>query len=43
MSKKAYVPSNAVQDYIDNFTAAGLENLDYDGIEPNEDWVSDLV
>lgn len=43
MSKKAYVPSNAVQDYIDNFTAASLENLDYDGIEPNEDWVSDLV
>ena len=43
MSKKAYVPSSAVQDYTDNFTAAGLENLDYDGIEPNEDWVSDLV
>jgi hypothetical protein len=43
MSKKAYVPSNAVQDYIDNFTAASLENLDYDGISPNEEWVSDLV
>lgn len=43
MSKKAYVPSDAVKDYVDNFTAASLENLDYDGIEPNEDWVSDLV
>jgi hypothetical protein len=43
MSKKAYVPSGAVQDYVDNFTAASLENLDYDGISPNEDWVSDLV
>jgi hypothetical protein len=43
MSKKAYVPSGSVQDYIDNFTAASLENLDYDGISPNEDWVSDLV
>jgi hypothetical protein len=43
MAKKAYVPSSAVQDYIDNFTAASLENLDYDGIEPNEDWVDDLV
>ena len=43
MSKKAYVPSDAVKDYVDNFTAAALENLDYDGIEPNEEWVSDLV
>jgi len=43
MSKKAYVPSSAIQDYTDNFTAASLENLDYDGISPNEDWVSDLV
>jgi hypothetical protein len=43
MSKKAYVPSGAVQDYIDNFTAASLENLDYDGISPNEDWVTDNI
>jgi hypothetical protein len=43
MSKKAYVPSDAVKDYVDNFTAASLENLDYDGIEPNDEWVSDLV
>ena len=43
MDKKAYIPSDAVKDYIDNFTAAGLENLDYDEIQPNEDWVSDNV
>lgn len=43
MSKKAYVPSNAVKDYTDNFTAAGLENLDYDEIQPNEEWVSDNI
>jgi hypothetical protein len=43
MSKKAYVPSGAVQDYIDNFTAASLENIDYDGITPNEDWVTDNI
>lgn len=43
MSKKAYVPSGAVQDYIDNFTAAALENLDYDGIEPNEEWVTSNI
>ena len=43
MDKKAYVASGAVDDYIDNFTAAGLENLDYDEIHPNEDWVTDNV
>lgn len=43
MSKKAYIPSGAVQDYIDNFTAAALENLDYDGIEPNEEWVTSNI
>lgn len=43
MSKKAYVPSGAVEDYVDNFTAAALENLDYDGIEPNEEWVTSNI
>jgi len=43
MDKKAYVPSDAVKDYVDNFTAAGLENLDYDEIQPNEEWVSDNI
>lgn len=43
MKKKAYKASDAVKDYVDNFTAAGLENLNYDEIEPNEDWVSDNV
>lgn len=43
MSKIAYVPSDVTQEYIDNFTAAGLENLDYDEIHPDEDWVSDNI
>lgn len=43
MSKKAYVPSDDVKDYIDNLTAAGQENLTYDEIHPNEDWVSKNV
>jgi hypothetical protein len=43
MDKKAYIPSDAVKDYVDNFTAAGLENLDYDEIQPNEEWVSDNI
>ena len=43
MAKKAYVPSDAVQDYVDAFTAAGLENLTYDEIHPNEEWVDKNV
>jgi hypothetical protein len=43
MDKKAYEPSKDVKDYIDNLTAAGQENLDYDEIHPNEDWVTDNV
>lgn len=43
MDKMAYIPSNSVEEYVDNFTAAGLENLDYDEIHPNEEWVEDLV
>ena len=44
MEKMAYIPSNAVQDYTDNFTAAALENLDFnDGIKPDEDLMNDLM
>lgn len=43
MDKKAYIPSSAVEDYTDNFTAAGLENLVYDEIHPNDEWVSDNI
>jgi hypothetical protein len=43
MDKKAYVPSEDVADYVDNFTAAALENIVYDEIHPNEDWVSDNI
>jgi hypothetical protein len=41
MSKKAYIPSDAVGEYIANFTAASLENIDYDDIHPDESWVTD--
>ena len=43
MSKNAYTPSDTTQEYIDNFTAAGLENLDFDDIHPNEEWMDDLL
>lgn len=43
MDKKAYIPSDAVKDYTDNFTAAALENLDFDGFNPDEKWTSDNI
>jgi len=43
MDKKTYTATKAVDDYIDNFTAAGLENLVYDEIHPNEEWVTDNI
>lgn len=41
MGKKAYIPSSAVEEYVENFTAAALENIVYDDIKPNEKWVED--
>ena len=43
MEKMAYKASNAVEEYIENFTAAALENIDYDEIHPDEDWVTDNI
>lgn len=43
MDKKAYTATKPVEEYVDNFTAAGLENLDYDEIHPDENWVKDNV
>ena len=39
MDKMGYNLSDTAHEYIDNFTGAGLENLDYDEIHPNEKWV----
>lgn len=43
MRKKAYIPSKAVEEYTDNLTAAGLENLSYDEIHPNDEWVNNNI
>ena len=43
MDKKAYTPSGAVEEYTDNLTAAGQENLVYDEINPNEEWITDNI
>jgi hypothetical protein len=40
MSKKAYVMSKDGQDFIDDFMSPGMENLDYDQIEPNEEQIT---
>lgn len=40
MVKKAYTPSKAVEEYIENFAySPGMENLQYDEIQPNEEWM----
>ena len=43
MDKMAYVPSDSVAEYVENFTAAALENIDYDEFEPNKKWVEDNI
>lgn len=36
MDKKAYVPSEAVEEYVDAFSYPGQTNLRYDEIQPND-------
>jgi len=36
MDKKTYKPTPEVEEYIENFSSAGLENLVFDEIHPNE-------
>lgn len=43
MDKMAYVPSKTVDEYITNYTAFSLENLDYDTFEPNDERVSKYI
>jgi hypothetical protein len=37
--KKAYKPSDAVEEYIDAFAYPGQTNLVYDEIKPNDEWI----
>jgi len=43
MAKKTYQASDAVEEYVEAFSSAGQENLMYDEIHPNEDWVTDNI
>jgi len=39
MKKKAYVGSDAVEEYIEDFAYPGMTNLVYDEIKPNDEWI----
>jgi hypothetical protein len=40
MDKKAYEADSDVEEYIEEFSyGGGMENLDYDEIKPNEEWM----
>jgi len=40
MEKMAYTPSPGVEEYIDQIArSGGMENLSYDQIKPNDDWL----
>ena len=44
MKKKAYTPSKAVEEYIENFAySPGMENLQYDEVKPNEEWMEKTI
>ena len=43
MSKKAYVMSKDGQEFIDDYMSPGMENLDYDEIEPNESQITSNI
>jgi len=40
MEKVAYTPSDSVEEFIENVSrSGGMENLEYDQIKPNEEWL----
>lgn len=39
MAKKAYTPSKAVEEYLENLAYPSNLNLDYDEIKPNDEWL----
>lgn len=43
MEKMAYEADKSTEEYIENFTAAGMENLVYDEIHPDEEWMTDNI
>ena len=43
MKAKKYTMSDDGKEFIDDFMRPGMENLDYDEIHPNEDWMKDNI
>jgi hypothetical protein len=43
MKKKTYKPTKEVEEYIENFAGAALENISYDEMHPNEEWVESNI
>ena len=43
MDKKAYEVSSEGDEFLDNYMRPGMENLDYDEMHPNEDWMNDMI
>jgi hypothetical protein len=43
MKVKKYTMSKDGSDFIDDFTRPGMENLDYDEIHPDENWMKDTI
>jgi len=41
--KKAYQISKDGKEFLDRYQRPGMENLDYDEIHPNEDWMKDNI
>jgi hypothetical protein len=39
MSKKAYVPSEYVDEYVEAFSHPGQLNIRYDEVKPNDEWI----
>lgn len=39
MDKKGYTMSKDGDEFLDDYMRPGMENLDYDEIQPNEDWM----
>jgi hypothetical protein len=43
MDKMAYEISTDGEEFLDDYMRPGMENLDYDEIHPNEDWMKDNI
>ena len=43
MAAKKYTMSDAGKEFIDDFMRPGMENLDYDEIHPNEEWIEKTI